>query len=421
VKSKVLEPESWKRVIEVEVPSEDLVTIYETKLREVRKELSLPGFRPGKVPAPLIKQRYGESIRAEAIEEMAQKIFKDVCTENKIDPVSRGVVRDFKDEEGKPLTFSIETEIDPPLEIKGYQKLKIKVAPKKIKESDIDSAVKGLQERMAEFRDVDRPTKKGDYVKLEYQTVAIDGQVRTDVKNPNYPVELGAEHRIKDFDKGLLGHSAGETVDISVKFPKDYADKEIAGKAGEFSIKIVSVQEKVLPEVDSFLKKIGDFENEEALRAHMGKQLEAEAQHQATTDAHNKAIEALIKENDFDVPPSRIDIFIDYMMEQAAREQPKGQPLPPREEFMDRYRELAERTIKRQRIIEFIAAKEKIQATQEEVDAEIQKIADRYNQPFETLKQSLRQDGTTMRIREDLKEQKTLDFLIDALPAPAEK
>jgi len=421
VKSKVLEPESWKRVIEVEMPHEDLSKMVETKLAEVKRELSMPGFRPGKVPSALIKQRYGDSIRDEVIEEMAKKIFKDVCTENKIEPVSRGVMRDFKDEEGKPITFSIETEIDPPIEIKGYQKLKIKVAPKKIKEGDIDDAVKSLQERMAEFKDIDRATKKGDYVKLEYQKVVIDGQVRTDVKNPAYPVELGAEHRIKDFDKGLLGHTAGETVELSVKFPKDYADKEIAGKSGEFTIKIISVQEKVVPEVASFLKKIGEFENEEALRAQLGKQLEAEALHQAKTDAHNKAIETLIKDNDFQVPPSRVETFVDYMMEQAAQEQPKGAQLPPKEEFTKRYQEIAERTIKRHRIIDFIAAREKIQATQEEVDAEIQKMADRYQQPFETIKQALRKDGTTIRIREDLKEQKTLDFLIDALPVAAEK
>jgi len=414
-------PESWKRVIEVEAPREELDKLFEQKLNEIRKELSLPGFRPGKVPSPLIKQRYGESIRAEAIEEMVQKIFKEICTEKNIVPVSRGVVKDFKDEEGKQLSFCIETEIDPEIEIKGYQKLKIKVSPKKIKESDIDVAVKSLQERMAEFKDVDRPTKKGDYVRLEYQKVVVEGQERTDVRNPDYPVELGAEHRIKDFDKGLIGHNVGEIVDISMKFPKDYAEKEVAGKSGEFTIKITSVQEKILPEVSTFLKKIGDFENEEALRAKLGKQLEDEALYQAKTDAQNKAIETLIKENDFDVPPSRIETFIDYVMEQAASERPKGQPLPSREEFTRQYREVAERTIKKQRILDYIAEKESIKATQEEVDAEIKKMADQYQQPFESLKQSLRQNGTTLRIREELKDQKTLDFLIDALPAVAEK
>lgn len=421
MKSKVSEPESWKRVIEVEAPHEDLDAQFEKKLAAVKKELTLPGFRPGKVPAPLIKERYGESLRAEAIEEMVQEIFKQVCTEKNIVPISRGVVKDFKDDAGKPVVFTIETEIDPAIEIKGYDKLKVRAEPKKIKDADVDEAVKSLQERMAEFKAVDRPTKKGDYVRLEYQKVVIDGKERPDVKSPAYPVELGAEHRIKDFDKGLLGRSVGETVDISIKFPKDYGEKEVAGKSGDFAIKIVAVQEKTIPEVASILKNLGDFENEEALRVHLRKQLEAEALQRSKNEAHDKAIETLIKQNDFDVPPSRIETFIDYVMEQAASEQPKGLPLPTREEVAAKYREVAEKTIKRQRIIDYIAHKEKIQSTQEEVDAEIAKIAQQYNQPFETMKQRLRQNGTTMRMREELREQKTLDFLIDALPAAAEK
>lgn len=420
MKSKVSEPESWKRVIEIEAPHEQLDKLFEEKLSKIRKELSLPGFRPGKVPSPLIKQRYGESIREEAIEEMVHKIFKDVCSEKNIVPISKGVVKDFKADDGQPVVFTIETEIDPAIEIRGYDKLKIKAELKKIKDADVDEAVKGIQERMAEFKDIDRATKKGDYVRLEYQKVVIDGQERNDVKSPSYPVELGAEHRIKDFDKGLIGHSAGESVEISINFPKDYADKEVAGKSGEFTIKIIAVQEKTVPEVASFLKKLGDFENEEALRAHLRKQLEGDALQQSKTEAHNKAIETLIKQNDFDVPPSRIEAFIDYMMEQAAQ-QSKGQTQPTREELSRKYHELAERTIKRQRIIDYVARKEKIQPTQEEVDAEIRKLAERYNQPFEKLKQTLRQNGTTLSIREELRDQKTLDFLIDELPAAAEK
>lgn len=421
MKSKVSEPESWKRVIEIEAPHEELDKLLELKFATVKKGISLPGFRPGKVPAPLIKQRYGESIRAEAVEEMVHTIFKEVCTEKNIVPVSKGVVKDFKADEGQPVVFTIETEIDPAIEIKGYDKLKVRAEPKKIKDADVDEAVKNIQERMAEFKDVDRATKKGDHVRLEYQKVVIDGQVRTDVKSPSYPVELGAEHRIKDFDKGLIGHAAGESVEISIRFPKDYDDKEVAGKGGEFTIRIIAVQEKIVPEVSSFLKKLGDFENEEALRAKLRKQLEEDVLQQSKDEAHGKAIETLIKQNDFDVPPSRIEAFIDYMMEQAAREQPTGRPLPTREEISRKYREIAEKTIKQQRIIDYIAHKEKIQATQDEVDAEIQKLAVQYNQPFETMKQTLRQNGTTLRIREDLRERKTLDFLIGELPVAAEK
>jgi trigger factor len=413
VKSKVSEPETWKRVFDIEVPHEEVEKLFEEKLNKVKKDLSLDGFRQGKVPFPLIKQRYGEAIRADAVDDVIQKAFKEACTENKIMPVSKGMVSNLKAEQGQPLSFSIEAEIDPAIEIKGYAKLGIKVSPKKIKDADVDEAVKNLQERFAEFKDIDRPSKKGDYVRLEYKKVVIDGQERKEVKSPTYPVELGAEHRIKDFDKGLVGHKAGETVDVSVKFPKDYADKEVAGKEGEFTITLVAVQEKALPPIASFLKQLGDFENEEALRGKLRAQLEKDALESAKNEAHTGAIDELIKDNRFEVPPSRIETFIDYLMEQAQKERKPGEQLPTREEVDKKYREVAVHTIKRQRIIDFIADKEKIAATQEEVDAEIRRLADYYKQPFDSLKQTLRQNGTTIRIREDLREQKTLDFLVE--------
>jgi trigger factor len=420
VKSTVSEPQSWKRVFEIEIPHDEVEKVFEEKFQKVKKELSLPGFRQGKVPPPLIKQRYGEAIRADVIEDLIQKSFKDACTEQNIMPISKGVVNNLKDEAGKPLSFSIEAEVDPVIELKGYNKRKVKVAPKKVKDSDVDESIKSLRERFAEFKDVDRTSKKGDYVKLEYIKVVIDGQERADVKSPTYPVELGAEHRIKDFDKGLVGHGAGETVELSVKFPKDYSDKEVAGKGGEFTIKIIAVQEKSLPEVASFLKQLGEFENEEALRVQIRKNLDAEALEQAKNEAYNEAIDDIITANPFDVPPARIEMFIDYLMERANSEKRQGEALPYREEVAQRYHDMAVRTIKRQRIIDFIAAKEKIQPAQEEVDAEIRKLAERYGQPFETLKQTLRQNGTTLRIRDDLREQKTLDFLVE-LPERAEK
>ena len=270
-----------------------------------------------------------------------------------------------------------------------------------------------LQNRFAEYLAVDRPSKKGDYIRIEYQKVLIDGKERTDVKNPSYPVELGAEHRLKDFDKALIGHAAGEVVELSVKFPKDYAEKEAAGKQGEFTVRITGVQEKIVPEVSSFLNKIGNFETEEALREDLRGRLETDALEQAKNEAYAKAIEMLIRDNPFEVPPARIEMFIDYMMEEAQRQRRPGELLPTREEIEARYRDTAIRSIKRQRIIDYIADKEKIAATQEEVDAEIRRLADHYQQPFDTLKQKLRTNGTTLRIRDDIREKKTLEYLVE--------
>lgn len=422
MKSTVSQPESWKRVIEIEIPQEEVQSAFDQKLNKYKKDLKLPGFRPGKIPVSIIKQRFGHSIREEVIDELIQKSYKDACEENKIFPVSPAKLNDLDAPENGPVHISIETQVDPEIEIKGYNKLKIKASPKKIKDSDVDDSIEQLRERFAEFKPVEREAKKGDFISYEYLKVVIDGQERTDIKNPEYPVEIGGENRVKDFDKGLIGHSAGDIVDLDIKFPDDYPDSEVAGKGGQFQIKVVAVQEKVLPELnEEFLKKLGDFKDEAALREQIRNNLEAEEKNRSKNEAYNKAIDKLIDDNPFDVPPARIEQFIDYMQQEAMRYQRPGTAAPSREELESRYTETAIRAIKRQRILDYVAAKENIKATQEDVDKEIQRLAEIYNHPFEELKQTFRKNGTTLKIRDDIREQKTLDYLIGESSETGEK
>ncbi|NLE02567.1 MAG: trigger factor [Fibrobacter sp.] len=412
MKATVSEPESWKRIIEIEVPDQEIQSAFDEKLNTYKRDMKLPGFRPGKVPANLIRQRYGSAIRAEIIDSLVQKAFQQACEENSINPVAPAKINNMEAPEGQALKFTVETEVDPKIEITGYNKLKVKPQINKIKEKDIDIAVENFRERFAEYKDVDRPAKKGDFIKLDYLKVVIEGVERSDIKNPNYPVELGGENRIKDFDKGLIGHSKDETIDLDVKFPKDYPDADVAGKEGNFQVKITAVQEKVLPELsEEFLKKL-DVTDENDLREKIKQNLEQDETSRAKNEAYNEAIEKLIEENPFDVPPARIQQFIDYMYQEALKYQRKDTPAPDRAEIEEKYRETAVKALKRQRILDYVADKENIKVTQEEVDKEIMQLAQMYNQPFETLKQTFRQNGTTLKIRSDLREQKTLDYLI---------
>ena len=413
MKATVSEPESWKRIIDIEVPEQEINSAFEKKLNDLKRNIKLPGFRPGKVPPALIKQRFGPSIREEVIEELIQKSFKDACDQNNINPVSQPKIHDLKATEGEALSFSIETEVDPEIEIKDYNKLKIKTQPEEIKDSDVEESLRNLRERLAEFKDAGRPAQKGDYVKLEYLKVIIDGQERNDISFPKYPVELGAQNRIEDFDEGIFGHSVDETIDLKIKFPDDYADTQVAGKDGEFQIKILSVQQKVLPEInEEFLQKMGNFKSESDLREHIKQSLEQEALNRAKEEAYNQAIDTLIENNPFDVPPTRIEQAIDFYYNQTMQYQIPNAPAPSRDEIAEKFRDVALRAVKRQRIIDFIADKEKIKPTPEEVDNEIRRLAEMYNHPFEQLKQQFRKNGTTLRIREDIMERKTLDYLI---------
>jgi trigger factor len=419
LKASLSQPKSWQRVFDIEIPEEELNAVVAEKQGTYGKRVRLPGFRKGKVPAKILQSRFGPAIRAEAIEELIQKSYEEACQRDNVVPICGARVSDLKADKAGPVRFRVETEVDPEIEVKGYKKLKVSPNPRKIKSSDIDEAVESLRERLAEVNDVDRPAATGDLVSIEYITVEIDGQQRSDFKSPQYPIELGGA-RLKDFDKGLQGRSAGETVEIKVKFPKDYAERSVAGKTGRFEVKILKVQEKRLPEIDeAFLKKVGDFADVEALRDRVRTDLEAKEMERAKNEAYSKAMDVLIKNNDFEVPASRVESYIDHMVEETAKYRRGGQPLPTREEIASRYRESGIRAIKRYRIIDYIARQEDIKATQEEVDGRIEHMARVYNQPFDQLKQALRKDGTTNRIRADIREQKTLDFLVGALDPSA--
>jgi trigger factor len=412
LKATISKPKSWVRIIEIEVPKDDVESTYNKKLSEYKREITLPGFRQGKTPLALVKSRFGASVFGAAVEDIVEKSFESACKEHNIVPISRGSLSNLKAKEGEPVSFTIEIEIDPEVEIKGYKDMGISASPRKIKDGDVDKAIDEIRDRSAEFKDVQRAAKKGDSVAIEYAKVVIDGTERTDFSNPKHPIELGTGD-IKEFDKELIGHSAGEVVDVDVTFPKDFATKELAGKDAFFAVKIIAVKEKVVPELTAeFLKKLGDFASEDALRDQVKKDLEHKELDRAKNEAYAKAIERLADKNPFDIPESRIQGYIDHMLEELSRYARPGEQPPSRDEVAKKYRDVAIRGIKRYKIIDFVATKEKIKPTQAEVDAQVQQLAAYYNQPFETVKQTLRANGTTNRIRADIREQKTLDFLI---------
>jgi len=412
LKATVTDAESWKKIIDVEIEKEQIENAFEEKIKKYRKEIKLPGFRPGKVTPSIIKARFGDAIRAEVVEEAVQQSFETACADNKIMPITRPKIEELKADADNPISYKAEVEVDPEIDITGLEKLKVKVSPAKVKKADVDNAVSDLRERLAKFEDVERSTKKGDFVSITYEKVTVDGEERNDISSPQYPIEIGASN-IKEYDKALVGKNVGDVIDVSVTFPKDYGDEEIAGKSGQFTVKIDKIQEKKLPEIDAeFLKMLGDFESEDALREKIQKDLEDREFQKAKEEASEKAIDSLIKSNPFEVPPARVEMYLNYMAEQVQRYKKPEEPEMSREEIEEKYRETGIKTIKRHRIIDFIAAKEKIKATQAEVDDRIRGIAAQYGQPFESVKQALRKNGTTNQIRDDIKDEKTIDFIL---------
>lgn len=409
MKIAVSEPNPCKRILDVELPPENVKEEFEKKISHYQQNAQVRGFRPGKVPRDIILTRFNDIIMGETVEEIINRSYEEACKQEKLVPVSRAKIDSVEYGESKPLKFKAEFEIDPAVELEKYTGLGIKVEKPEVTEKEVENASEELRERLASFKKVDRPSKKGDYMRYEYAKVIVDGKERTDYKNPTYPVEIG-EAKIKEFNKALVGVTAGENVEVHFTFPKDYEVEEVREKPADFTLKIIEVQEKSLPELnDEFAKKVGPYENLEQMKTRIRQDLEAYKKEMTRRKATDDVVGKIIENNKILVPQSRIDSYAENMFEEMKKKYKNI----GHEDSLIRYKEIGEKEIKKYKIVDFVAKKENIKATPEEVDAKIKEHAEKQGEKFEELKERFRRDGTTLMIRSDLREEKTVDWLIE--------
>lgn len=409
MKVNVSEPTVSKRVLDIEVPQQDVEQEFQKNLTEYQQTAQVRGFRPGKVPREIILTRFKDAIMGKTVEDVINNSYEKACKDHQLVPVSIAKIEEVDFGEGKPLKFKAEIEIDPPVELKKYTKLGVKVDKVEVKDEDVEAVVNDLRERLASYNKVERKSQKGDYIKYEYEKILVGGEPRSDYRNPSYPVPIG-QAKIKEFDKALVGVSAGESVPVRFTFPKDYEVEEVRGKDGDFTLKITEVLEKKLPEADdAFAKKIGPYQNIQEMRDRIRKDLESRRQRDAKRKAQDELIDKILDKNEVVVPEARVEEYARRMLEEVQ----KSYKNENAEEMLDRYRKIGEREMKKYKIVDYVAKKENIKATQEEVDARIKEYAESVNEKFEDVKERLRRNGTTMTLRSDIREEKTLDWLVE--------
>ncbi|MCX7727207.1 MAG: trigger factor [Chitinispirillaceae bacterium] len=411
MKTSIHELETWKKKIDFDVPEEELERAFKEKLKEYKKELKLPGFRPGKVPEPLIINRYGDAIRAEALEDFIKKVVSETIEKNKLIPVSVPEVKDVKKEEGKGISFCVEFEVDPKIDIKDYKDLGIVLEKVEVSEEEVEAGLKELQERLATLEKVDRAIEKEDFVTVEYLKVIMDGQEMKEISSPKGPIQVGYTTSLEGFDESLLGHTTGDVFDVNVKVPDNYVEKKMAGKNLTITLKVTAVMIRKVPEFnEEFLNKMG-VKSIDEIRKFIRDDIEYRKKEIVKEKAQEQAIDEIIKKNYFEVPPSRIQSALEYFYEDYKKSN-KGSELDDKETFFTKHKSLVERIFKRERILNEIAHKEGIKVSQKEVDDRIASIAAYYQVDFATLKNTFRQKGETLRIRGEILQKKTLDFLI---------
>jgi trigger factor len=421
VKVNVTNVSGCSREVQVEVPAEIVQNKVDDIYDRILKEAKIPGFRKGKAPMDVIKKQYKSNVRDEMVHHQLPEFFREALMEVKIDPVAQPQITHLQFEEGSPLKFVAVVEIKPEFELKTYKGLKIKKENTTVKEEDVDKALEGLRDQMAQFSLVeDRAAKVDDLVAIDFEG-KIDGKVFDGGKANRYPVLLGSQSLLKDFESNLIGLKKDESKTFKLVFPKDYPKKEVAEKEAEFTVKLHEIKEKVLPVVDNdFAKKIAKCETVKELR----EKIEAQIKSQKELEQRSKMIEQigekLIGDHAFDVPPSLINLEQQRLVQQGV-ERLKNQGVDvnklteeQKKQFVESLRPISQKNVQMALIVEKISTAEGIRCEEKDFEAYLQKVSQSSNQPVDAVKRYIQQQGNVDSIKEWIQYEKSLDFLIAA-------
>lgn len=408
------------REISVEIPAEEVAREMEIIIQKYQKVARLPGFRTGHVPASVIKQRFKEDLKSDVVEALVPRYFRKETDKQGMIPVSQPRVTDLHIHDGEPLRFKASFEIMPEIVVQGYKELRADHPEIVVKDEEVEDAVNSVREQHATYTSVEgRPLADGDFAQSSMDGKQKDGDDKNQpVHMDEVLIEIAGKNTVPEFTENLRGANAGDEREFEVKYPDDLADKRLAGKTFVYKVKIHAIKQKNLPELnDDFAKELGDFTSLDQVRKQIRENMLAERRHDAEREAKDKLIAELVKRNDFEAPESLIDRQIDLRLERGLRalaaqgmkmEDLKKMDLP---RLRAGQRDQAVQDVKSSLLLERIADLEKIEVGEDEVNHEIEALAQQSKQSPEAVRARLTQDGGLDRIRNRIRSEKTLDFL----------
>jgi trigger factor len=413
-----IETSSIRRELQIEVAAEEVARETEALVRKYQQLARIPGFRRGHVPASVIRQRFAEDIRSQVVDTLVPRFFRQETDRHGLIPVSQPQVTDLSVQEGEPLRFKASFEVLPEIKVEGYRELRAPKPTITVSEEEVEQSLKNLQEQHATFVSVeDRALAESDFAQVSLDGKPEDGQGQP-VHMDDLLVEIGGTNTMPEFTENLRGRSAGDEASFAVHYPTDFSDRRLAGKAFLYTVKVQAVKRKQLPELnDQFAQQIGEFASLDQVRQRLREGIEAEQRRQAEREAKDKLIAELIKRNDFEIPEALVERQIDLRLERGRRaliaQGVKAEDLKKID--MNRLRgaerERARQEVKGSLLLDRIAEEEKIRVGEEEINREVEALATQMRQPPDAIRARLTREGVLDRIRDRIRNEKTLDFL----------
>jgi trigger factor len=397
--------EGTERLLEVQVPLEAIREAEEKTARRYATSVRLPGFRPGKAPAQLVKKRFKDAIRQQVIESLVQEAFQEVVDREQLKVASQPHVHDLKFNEGEPLTFELHVEVRPDVALARTQGFRVSRPLAQISDVQVSEQVEQMRDQKAIWHPVEGKPAPGDRVNVVLATAEEDG---TMPEGRAYPLVLGAGQAIPGIEELVMELTPGETAERAVRWPDDFPDEAQRGKSKNVRITLQDVKRKELPALDdSFAREVGDFETLDALQAAVRKDLEENARREAEASVRQQLLDEIAGANPFAVPPSWVSQLINGYVE-AYRV-----PEDERERFAGEFRPVAEKQVRRDLIIDTIAEKEGLRATEADLDDRIAELAKKRNADPGQVYASLQKAGRLKEIEAGLTEEKVFKWLLE--------
>ncbi len=406
----------------VEVSAEQFEEALKTSYIKNKNRFSVPGFRKGKVPQSLVEKMYGEEVLYEdAINEVLNRTYSDAADESGLEIDSRPEIDVTQVKKGQPMIYTATVAVKPEVTLGEYKGIEVERAKPEVTDADIEAEIKKAQDQNSRLIAVeDRPVADGDQTVIDFAG-SVDGTAFEGGTAEDYPLTIGSHSFIEGFEEQIIGMSLNEEKDIEVTFPENYHAADLAGKPAVFKVKVKEIKVKELPEVDDeFASEVSDFETLDEYKADLREKLEKTKQAQATAENENNVVAKVVENASMDIPEAMIDLQVDNMIDDyAANMRRQGLSLEQyfqftgmtMEQLRDEVRPEAQQRIRTRLVLEAVVAAEKIEASDESVEEELKKMAERYKMEPDQIKESMGDRGIE-RMKEDLAIQEAVDFLV---------
>jgi trigger factor len=400
-----------ERRMRVELPTDEIEQQVDSRLKSVGRTAKIKGFRPGKVPAKIVRQRYGKQVREEVLGEVMQQSYSAAVVKEKLNPAG-GPRIETEGDDGKTFTFVATFEVMPEVTLTGLDKIKISKPDVQIGDDDIDDMMLNLRKQKATWETVDRKSKDGDRVVVDFNG-EIDGEEFPGGQGTEIPVVLGEGQMLPDFEKGLKGIKAGDEKTFKVKFPKEYHAEDLAGKKADFSIKTHRVEEQVLPELnDEFAEMFNVTEGGlERFTNDVRDNMEREAKQKVTNDLREQVMEGLLENNPLDVPQTLRDqeahtLQHEMMQRMGVEDHDQAPPI-------DTFHEAAEKRVRLGLLLRQVIADNNLKADETLLRQRVEEMCASYENSADMVEMYMSNPQILQQVEPMVVEQLAVDWLLE--------